>query len=103
MGWRFRRSRWLAISRCSRWFAIGCSGKSRARILVIARLDLYILPAKAAFDAEISVRYAVVQRRGPADDLAFLLMHRQVAAHAAIRADGVRLGLLALVPCAGLP
>ncbi len=44
----------------------------------------------------------MVKRRGHANDLAFLLVHGEVAAYSAIRADGVSLGLPAFVPSAGL-
>ena len=65
-------------------------------------LNLHKLPAETPFDAQIAVSHAVVQRRGHANDLAVLLVHGQVATHAAIRTDGVSLGLAAFVPGAGL-
>jgi hypothetical protein len=70
--------------------------------LSAGRLNLHKLPAETPFDAKITVSHAVVKRRRHANDLAFLLVHAEVAAHAAVRADGVSLGLTALVPCAGL-
>src|SRR6266404_575946 len=56
------------------------------------------LPAETAFDAEISVRHAVVKRRSHANNLVVLGMHREIAAHAAVGADGVSLRLPQLVP-----
>src|ERR1700674_2494509 len=56
-------------------------------------LNLHKLPAETPFDAKIAVSDAVVNRRGRANDLAFLLVHGEVAAHAAVRTDGVSLRL----------
>jgi hypothetical protein len=77
---------------------------SRAEIISFRTdgLNLHKLPAEPPFDAKIAVRHTVVERRGHAHDLAFLLMRGDVAAYAAIRADGVSLGLSAFVPDAGL-
>src|ERR1035438_3238568 len=65
-------------------------------------LNLHKLPAEPPFDTKIAMSHTVVEWRGHAHDLAFLLMHGEVAAYAAIRTDGVSLGLEAFVPCAGL-
>src|SRR5579863_4424871 len=65
-------------------------------------LDLYKLPAEPSFDAKVAVGHAVVNRRADTHDLAVLLVHGEVAAYAAIRADGVGLGLAAFIPDAGL-
>src|SRR5271163_4703431 len=46
--------------------------------------------------------HAMVKRRGHANDLAFLLVHSEVTAYAAIRTDRVSLSLAAFIPCAGL-
>lgn len=64
--------------------------------------NLHILPAETSLDAEIAVRDAVIKRRRDSNDLAILLVDREIAAHAAVRADGVRLSLTAFVPGAGL-
>src|SRR5277367_6722017 len=47
--------------------------------------------------------HAVVKRRRHAYDLAVLLVHRKIAAHAAVRTNRVRLSLTVFVPGAGLP
>jgi len=64
--------------------------------------NLHILPAETSLDAEIAVRDAVIKRRRDSNDLAILLVDREIAAHAAVRADGVRLSLTPFVPGAGL-
>src|SRR5579864_519808 len=71
-------------------------------LLFAGRLNLHELPAETPFDAKIAVSHVVVSRRGHANDLAVLLVHSEGAAHAAIRTDGVSLGLTVFVPCAGL-
>ena len=63
-----------------------------------ARLNLHELPSEPAFDTQIALRHAMVKRRGYTNNLAVLLVHRQVAAYAAIRTDGVSLRLAAFVP-----
>jgi hypothetical protein len=70
--------------------------------LLADRLNLHELPAEPPFDAKIAMRHAMVQRRGYANDLAFLLVYGEIAADAAIRADGVSLGLAPFVPSTGL-
>src|SRR5215472_15685655 len=64
--------------------------------------DLHELPTEAAFDARVAAGHVVVQRRGHAYDLAVLLVHRKIAAHAAVGADGVRVRLPRFIPRAGL-
>ncbi len=70
------------------------------RLLVLVVLDE--LEPEAALDAEVAARDRVVERRGDLDDLVVLLVQLEVAPDAAVRADGGRLGLLALVPAAVL-
>ena len=70
--------------------------------LFAGKMNLHKLPAETPLDAKIPASHAVVKWRGHANDLAVLLLHGEVAAHTAVRTDGVRLGLTALVPCAGL-
>jgi hypothetical protein len=52
-------------------------------------LNVHELPAEPPFDAKIAMRHAVVERRGHANDLAFLLLYREVATYPAIGTDGV--------------
>src|SRR5581483_9722712 len=64
----------------------GLSGNQRqTRVLTLLWrwLNLHKLPSKTAFDAEVAVGHAVVQRRGDSHDFAVLLVNRQVAAYAA--------------------
>src|SRR4051794_24143985 len=68
--------------------------------LVLAVLDE--LEPEAALDAEVAAGDRVVQRRRDLDDLVVLLVQLEVAAHPAVRADGGRRRLLALVPAAVL-
>jgi hypothetical protein len=65
-------------------------------------LNLHELPAESPFDAKIAMSHAMVKRRDHANDLAFLLMHGEVAAYAAVGTESVSLGLAAFVPDAGL-
>ena len=60
------------------------------------------LVAEPPLDAEVAARDVVIVRRRDLDDVAVLHVQRQVAADAAVRADGVDLLLLRLVPGAGL-
>jgi hypothetical protein len=70
--------------------------------LLVDWLNLHELPAEPTFDAKIAMGHAIVERRGHANDLAFLLVDGEIATYAAIRTDGVSLGLAAFVPSAGL-
>src|ERR1700742_638583 len=104
MGWRFWRVRWLAMRSHGSSSSIGgCLCLHVSCVLAVRGFDLHKLPAETAFDAEIAVGHAVVQRRCHADNLSILLMHGKVTAHAAVRANGVSLCLTIFIPCAGLP
>src|SRR4029077_10394903 len=70
--------------------------------LFLRRLDLHKLPAEAPLDAEIAMGDRVVQGRRDLHDFAVLLVHGQIATHAAIRTDRGCLLLPRLVPRAGL-
>src|SRR5581483_9436897 len=63
---------------------------------------LDVAVAEPSFDAEVAARDVVVVGRGHLHDRVVLHVQRQVAADAAIRAHGVALLLLRLVPRAGL-
>src|SRR5215213_9535755 len=56
------------------------------------------LEAEAALDAEVAVRDRVVERRRDLDDRVVLLVQHEVAAHAAVRADRLRLRLALGLP-----
>src|SRR5690349_21846738 len=60
------------------------------------------LPAEAALDAEVAASDVVVHRGRGFDDSVVLDVQLQVAAYAAVGADGLGNGLAALVPGAGL-
>src|SRR5258707_15345635 len=79
-------------------FAAISDGRELYGLLLRRGFNLNKLPAEAPFDAEISVRHTVVKRRSHANNLVVLGMHREIAAHAAVGADGVSLRLPRLVP-----
>ena len=104
MGWRIEQSRWLTpLQRAQNFQELsGSLFISVSLFLLAGGFNLHELPAETPFDAKIAVSHAVVERRSHAHDLAVLLVHGEVAAHAAVRADSVGLGLPAFVPCARL-
>src|ERR1043166_1280974 len=57
-------------------------------------------PTESPLDAEIPLRDRVLERRGRLEDLIVLHVEPQRATDAAVRANGVGLGLSRLVPCA---
>jgi hypothetical protein len=65
-------------------------------------LNLHKLPAEPPFDAKIAMSHTVVERRGHAHDLAFLLMHGDVAAYAAISRMPIMLASIAFCVLAPL-
>src|ERR671934_1533742 len=74
----------------------GCRrGRSRALARAAA---VHELVAEAALHTEEAARDGVVARRGDLDDAVVLYVQPQLAAYAAVGADGVDLLLLRLVP-----
>ena len=81
----------------------GCSGPPSGVRVGVASGTVYILPAEASFDTEVSSRDVVVQWRGGFDDPVILNVKSNGAPHPAVRADGIGAGLPRFIPCSGLP
>ena len=63
---------------------------------------MHELETEPSLDAKVAVRDLDIKGRGHLDDPVVLNVERERAAHAAIRADRVGLGLPRLVPLVGL-